>query len=114
MNLSFTDLEVVQGDKKVVWEWIGEGNSGDYNENDSEDVPLLRFSCYTNKDKHEQYCDWTEIPNSSYCTRMPINSLKRHLLIASGIILDTLESSNYKRELERLSWFCPADFEKRD
>lgn len=105
MDVSFTDLEVVQGDKKVVWEWIGEGCDGDYNENDSKDVPLLRFSCSQLKNN-----EWMELPDSSYCTRMPVASLNRHLLIAAGIILEAIQSPDYKRELEHLSWFCPSDF----
>lgn len=110
-DLFFKEIEVTQGGNKVVWEWIGEGKDGDYNEADQTDIPLLRFSCYTDRDESgEMYGEWRDLPDASYCTQMPITSLRRHLLIASGVILDAIEDSNYKRELERLSWFAPTDF----
>lgn len=114
-NQDFTEVEVIRGDKKVVWEYIGEGENGDYNpETPEEDTPLLRFSCFK-YDLAKGGADgaWEEIPNSSYCTRMPINSSLRHLLVAAGIIIEALEKASYKHELRLISWFCPEDLNNK-
>jgi len=104
-NISFDDIELSSGGKKVVWEWIGEGWNGDFNPEDSDDVPLLRFSCY-----HFLNGDWQQMDDASYCTRMPISSNRFHLVKAAMIILEAIEDCNYKKRLEELSWFEPQDF----
>jgi len=114
---SFEDLEVISGDKRVVWEWIGEGYNGDYNEADPDDVPLLRFTCDRRINDPDLDPDdnnvWEGMQDASYCTLMPIDSPKEYLLRAAGIILDAIRTGDsYKRHLEQLSWFCPADFEE--
>jgi hypothetical protein len=106
MAKEFKEIEVICGDKRVTWEYIGEGNEGDYNPDDPEDTPLLRFSC----DKMVDGA-WEGMENASYCTQMPINSSRRDLLIAAGIILEAIDTdASYKRDLERLSWLCTSDF----
>ncbi|MHA2403848.1 MAG: hypothetical protein ACXADH_12710 [Candidatus Kariarchaeaceae archaeon] len=103
----FTDIEVIKGDRKVTWEYLGEGWCGDYDPDDPEDNPLLRFSCDELIDG-----DWEQMDNGSYCTRMPTNSPKEYLLRGAGIILEAIADICYKKRLEELSWFCPEDFEK--
>lgn len=104
-ELTFTDLEIIQGDVKVVWEWLGEGWSGDYNEKDPQDSPLLRFSCFRRAGK-----EWNEFQDNSYCTRLPIDTLPEYLEMAANSIIDAVNSSWPKRRLEELSWLCPDDF----
>ena len=104
---SFDELILEQGGKRVTWEWIGEGWSGDYDPGDPEDKPLLRFSCDRLEDG-----EWEGMENASYCTQLPITTCRRHLAIAASIILEAIDTdSSYKRDLEHLSWFCPEDFE---
>lgn len=109
-ELSFKELEVKKGALKVVWEWIGEGNECDYNPDDPDDVPLLRFSCYRKTGKGNKWSDWEQMDDASYCTRMPINSPKKYLKRGAEIILDAIEHESYKKRLEELSWFCISDF----
>jgi hypothetical protein len=118
-EIEFRDFELIHKGFRVVWEWIGEGVDGDYNEEDEDDTPLLRFSCfkrYVRKDYADPtyHDDWEELADSSYCTRMPVNSSLKHLAIAASIILEALEDNAdngcYKKRLEELSWFCPDDF----
>ena len=105
-ELTFTDLEIIQGDVKIVWEWLGEGWSGDYNEKDPQDSPLLRFSCFRRVSGV-----WEEVDDGSYCTRLPLSTLPEHLEMAANSIIDAVNSSWPKRRLEELSWLCPKDFE---
>ena len=106
----FEDFEVENknGNRKVRWEWIGEGWNGDFDRNDIHDVPFLRFYC----DKKENG-EWVEMENASYYTRMPVDSPKKYLKQAAEIILKAIEKADYKRLLQELSWFCPEDFEKK-
>lgn len=110
---SFKDYEIRKGNLKVVWEWIGEGWNGDYNDTNSEDEPLLRFSCYKKTGKGNSWDDWTQMDDASYCTRMPITSKKKWLKQGALEIIDAIEHESYKRRLEELSWFEPEDFEKK-
>lgn len=103
----FDDIEFVRTPNKVVWEFIGEGMSGDYDPTDPEDTPLLRFSCYRYSLAHET---WEPLDDASYCTHLPISTPVEHLKIAAGVILEALTKPSFKRELEYLSWFNPSDF----
>jgi len=112
-NVSFVEVELIWKSMRVTWEWIGEGNEGDYNPDDPEDTPLLRFSCdhYIITDDGDGY--WEGMEDASYCTQLPVDTPMRHLVKAAGIIMEAIDTdSSYKRELEHLSWFCPEDFDK--
>jgi hypothetical protein len=105
----FEEIEVIKGDKRVTWEYIGEGWCGDYDPFDPEDTPLLRFSCDERIDG-----EWEGMCDASYCTRMPTDSPKEYLIRGAEIIHDAIDTTaSYKRELEHLSWFCIEDFEKK-
>lgn len=104
----FKEIALTKGNRRVIWEYIGEGWSGDYNEDDPQDTPLLRFSCFRRDGK-----EWGEMPDASYCTRMPLNSPAKILKEAAKIIVEAIQDCQYKRRLEELSWFCPEDFKKK-
>jgi hypothetical protein len=109
-DIEFEELILEQGDKRVTWEWIGEGNEGDYNPDDPDDEPLLRFSC----SKYTGDGEWEGMEDASYCTALPITTPRRYLAIAASIVLEAIDTnSSYKRELEHLSWFCLSDFEEQ-
>lgn len=108
MDISFDELILERGDKRVTWEWIGEGWSGDYDETDKEDTPLLRFSCDERVDN-----DWQPLNDASYCTRLPVTTCTAHLVRGAGIVLEAIQDISYKKNLEHLSWFCPDDFEDK-
>lgn len=101
----FEDVVIEKGDFRVVWEHIGEGVYGDYDPEDEQDEPLLRFSCYKRVDG-----EWDSLEDASYCTRMPLDSPREHLERGAESIFAALESTSYKRALEALSWFEPSDF----
>lgn len=103
MDFAFTEMKDSRGDLEAIWEWIGEGWSGDYDETDPDDMPLLRFSVYR---------DGEQVDDASYCTRMPINAPDWMLWRGLQLILDACDDPSPKRRLEELSWLSPADFER--
>lgn len=113
----FVDINIDDGKHRVTWEYIGEGWSGDYDPNDSEDIPLLRFSCDVCDEDFNPQCEsvgaspWIGMDDASYCTRLPTSTPKRALLQAAGIILEAIDTDgSYRKALEALSWFCLQDF----
>ncbi len=114
---TFKDMELIDGNLKAVWEWIGEGVSGDYDPADKDDVPLLRFSCY--KIDHwtaglRPY--WVPVDDASYCTRMHLQTPRRILKKALKHILKELKQEldagrSGKKAMESMSWLCDEDFE---
>ena len=115
----FTEVQVEHGDKRVTWEYIGEGESGDYDPKDPEDTPLLRFSCdrRVNPDTGigSTGDPWEGMYDASYCTQLPTSTPLTVLLRAAGIIFEAIDTdASYKRALEGLSWFCLDDFDKAD
>lgn len=56
MDVEFEDFEVRSGPWTLVWEWIGEGESGDYDPDDPDDVPRLRASLYIGETQVDSYC----------------------------------------------------------
>ena len=106
-NFTFTEVEVVRDTLKVVWEYIGEGLSGDFQPDDTEDYQHLRFSCY-----RLVAGEWEQMDDASYCTRLPITTPKRMLRSAAAPILDAIANACYKKTLEQLSWLCLEDFDK--
>lgn len=114
-GISTTDLELVRGNRKVVWEYIDEGWNGEYNPDDPNDTQLLRFNCYECDETGftvENPNRWRQMDDGSYCTSMPVGTPVKILAQAAAIILEAIEDVYYKRRLEELSWFCPEDFEK--
>lgn len=110
-DFSFKEMEVISkdGQFKAVWEWIGEGRSGDYNPADPNDFPILRFTCYIKDGEADLNAEdsWTQIEDASFCTAMdartPRPLLKKAL---KNSILRELASSypNHKKNMEWMSW----------
>jgi len=107
MDLEFKDIEVVSKDGliKVVLEYIGEGYQGDYDPEDSEDEPLLRYSLYQKDDDG----DWDDVDCGSYCTYLSVNDDRDKLVKVANTILrlvkDGLTSDKHQKSLyERLSY----------
>ena len=125
--MKFNELTLERKGRRVTWEWIGEGNSGDYDPEDTEDTPLLRFSCYEYVESPEMALpesvgddgtvavhdsmEWIAMDDASYCTQMPINTPPQILAQAAAIIMEAIEDCSYKKRLEELSWLCLVDFQ---
>lgn len=92
---SFKEIELSIGNRKVVWEYIGEGNEGDFNPDNETDVPLLRFSC----SKFEGN-KWEQMDDASYCTLMPVDSKIEQLIKAAHLIIQEIEDEVSEKEYD--------------
>lgn len=64
--------------------YIGEGDHGDYNPNDPNDEPLIRFYARANKNfGANNDPEWEDIEDASRCTRMPITTPPEDLFKAA-------------------------------
>lgn len=105
MKDGYVELIGHSGNVRVEIEWIGEGIQGDYDEDDSEDIPLLRFSVY----KREEGDYWEEVDDASYCTQLPATIHPNIARRAARYIMDWVEAPlkegySIKKICERLSW----------
>ena len=98
----------------VVLEYIGEGYGGDYDEEDPQDEPLLRFSVL----KENKSGELEDLHDCSYCTSLSarLSDLKKKQ--AAKIIMDRVyplvaEGRSAKRECEKLSWLHDKDLRKK-
>ena len=84
---------------RVVAEYIGEGYSGDYDEEDPDDKPLMRYDFF--RQGEEEAID-------SYCTLMPITDPQAVRGMAM-LFLDALDNNEHypKRIMECLTWTEP-------
>jgi hypothetical protein len=89
---------------RVELEWIGEGNCGDYNEDDPEDEPLLRFTFLEFKDG-----DWQQIDDCSYCTQLRADLPDNLKIKALQVLLANFPNFGRKKVCERLSWIKVED-----
>jgi hypothetical protein len=100
------NLSVIRDDVRVKWDYIGEGVNGDYNENDPNDIELLRFRV----SKRTCFDDaWTDVDDGSYCTCMPLGTAETVLLQALEIIMDNVYDNvtggiSIKKICENLSY----------
>lgn len=102
MTTLFKDLTVKSKKIKklsVILCDIGEGYEGDYNPEDPEDKPLLRFDVYK---------DGEQMDNGSYCTLLSVNDDRKLLKEAAEIILkeaeESLDNGGFKRSMEQMSY----------
>lgn len=124
MENEFKDIEVVSenGLVKVVLEYIGEGYQGDYDPEDSEDEPLLRYTLYRKNDGNDDLGnvaedggnEWCTVHDGSYCTMLSVNDDRDKLVQAAKSMLlqveDGLTSCNRQKRLyEWLSHFSIND-----
>ena len=107
---------VIRGKVRVEIGWIGEGNDGDYDEDDSRDVPLLRFDAY-DLVKHKNTLKCTGRydccrggQDTSYCTQLPA-TLPMEVLksVCRSIAEHIVDEPHWKRILEELSWMDEKD-----
>jgi len=112
---NFADLDFISesGNIRVTLEYIDEGWCGEYDENDPNDAPLLRFSV---DQKVDASYEWSGVENASYCTRIPIDTDRAVLDRIGQHILRQVEdplSNDYsiKRLCEKLSWISPEEFQ---
>jgi hypothetical protein len=98
---------------KIEFVNLDEGIFGDFDPDDIEDVNLLRFDVSQWNDEHK---DWDEVPDGSFCTRLPANTsrviFERALVTIMNLVYDDIvNTGKSKRNCEQMSWLCPKDFQ---
>ena len=103
-DMSFENLEVSNSFARVTLEHIDEGNDGDFDINDPDDIRLIRFSVDKKEDGY-----WEGVEEASYCTEIPIDAPQGQLEAIARSILEEVTGPiqsgvPIKRLCERLSW----------
>ncbi len=93
-------FELTANGVTVELEDIGEGLSGDYDPEDKDDIPLLRFTVLKDNEPVE---------DASYCTQVPTNvTITEATKILGAIMNEVLEpvtqGHSIKKMCERISW----------
>lgn len=114
----FLPVAVKEDKVMVEFENIGEGLSGDYNEDDEQDIPVLRFGVYKRSTNPLPAFDkgipkpedqWESVDDASYSTKVPVDTPKESLEKMARLIMDrvkqrVLDYSSVKKLCEQLSW----------
>ena len=106
-TLEFQEIRLEGPTFAVTLQWLGEGNDGDYNPNDPEDEPLLRFDTDRRIDG-----GWEEVDAGRYCVHFRADITAEDAQLAAKYLLDRIEiagGSHPKRLCEQLSWTTMKD-----
>lgn len=104
-----------QGEVIVELEHIGEGICGEYNPDDPEDMPLLRFTVF----KLEEDGSKTQIENGSFCTIMPTETPDHIQDLGLKLIMEkvhgrVIAGQSIKRVSQELSWLSNDSYKDID
>jgi hypothetical protein len=107
----FEPVAVEEDGVKVEYDWMGEGDNGDYQPDNPEDKPLLRFTVYQLKG-----ATWHPVEDSSNITLLPITTSEEILGKLARYILNIVKNHvligrKIKGECERLSWISEGVLE---
>ncbi len=108
---NFYPVEIIDRDVKIEMDYIGEGLSGDYQKDDPDDMPLLRFTVFQ---KELTEITWKEVEEASYCTNVPVNTSRGHLVymlenIMICIAEDIRNEKSIKKKCQEFSWLCEPE-----
>lgn len=97
--VTFQDVVAEHDNIKVVLEHIGEGINGEFDPEDPNDVPLIRFTIYK---------DGEQVDDASYCTNLSIHEDRLQLEeiameILGCVYLPLLHGQSIKKMCEKLS-----------
>jgi hypothetical protein len=95
----------------VEWVDLGEGWSGDYDPDDPDDDALLRFDVSKVINGETE-----EVPDASYCTRVPVETDPKIKMRGLEIIMDNVyckvhQGTSIKKLCEWLSWISVEEIE---
>ncbi len=114
-DLESPDVITISDNKlRVDFEHIGEGWSGDYNPDDKEDNPLVRYTVSVRRPDADPDA-WEQMDDASYCTRIPLATSNDDMGVLAAIVYDRfadvvdnyLDSESVKRLGEELSYLSP-------
>lgn len=94
-TLEFTNDK---GTVMVEWEYLDEGHSGDYQPDDIDDEPLLRYTVYRKEGK-----EWLQVDDASYCTLVSILTPKEKLeKLARAVIVEVESKVESRQSIKRI------------
>ena len=102
--------ELIVNDVRVTLEDIGEGIFGEYDENDPNDRPLLRFDVYKRCENPSDITgEWEAIDDGSYCTNIHAesswNEIAQYLFTIMNEVYFYIQNDySIKKVCEKLSW----------
>lgn len=106
----------LRGQVRVEWDCLGEGLlGGEYNEDDPQDVDVLRFYVMHMNEEGE----WVEVDDGSYCTQVPSDADESVLQaglrkIMNDVYDDVVAERSIKKTCETLSWMSPEQLNLSD
>jgi hypothetical protein len=105
-------VRLTRNDVTVEWESIGEGFNGDYDPEDPDDQPLLRFYVSRRSVSPSGLVAWDEVEDASYCTQVPEATPAPVLAKLLEQLMDEFyepvtQGRSVKKLGERLSWISP-------
>lgn len=110
----FTEMQLIEDGVLVLWEYIDEGADGDWDPENPDDTPLLRFSVH--QPDPEELVDpgwpWVQVDDGSWCTNMPVDTdtmlLGRALHYILSQVGDAVRAGeSIDRVSQELSWLGP-------
>jgi hypothetical protein len=109
-----TGYSKIRGDIMIELVELGEGKVGGYNQDDPDDVELLRFDV-SYRDANDTL-GWAAFDDASYCTQLPASATEdqrtKALELLMGHIYEPAMSGNSIKKLcEFLSWISPESLE---
>ena len=94
------DLTLIEGDTRVELTHADEGWSGDYNADNPDDAPLVRFYVARKVDG-----EWQDVDDASYCTAVTLAATVKQRSRMARIIMDSVSGhTSIKKICEELSW----------
>ena len=96
---------LLEDNVKIEWSNIGEGLFGEYNEDNPEDVNVLRFYTATQNEAGE----WVDYEDGSFCTDFPATATDQEQLDALSLLMDSfydivVEGRSLKATAADKSW----------
>jgi len=99
-NWAYREYSAERGNITLYFDWDDkEGLDGDYDEDDPNDVPLLRMSVYMDNGKY--------VERSSYCTMLDARMDTAILFGVMGRMMDMLHRAvDDEKRVDDIPWIC--------
>jgi hypothetical protein len=104
VEIDFEEIEVHNKKFSITLSYIGEGTDGDYDSENPEDVPLLRYDVCEKVDG-----EWELLHNGSACCQLSTTEKRSDLKKAAKEMLNIVtkvDSKHLNSVVQLISWIC--------
>jgi hypothetical protein len=104
VEIDFEEIEVHNKKFSIALSYIGEGINGDYDSENPEDVPLLRYDVCEKVDG-----EWEPLHNGSACCQLIASEKRSDLKKAAKEMLNIITNADSKHlnsVVQLISWIC--------